>query len=74
MTSEFSAEQLTNLAGEAGYAKGYRLFHTDAVLDWQQIKHKITAAVLDEQIYHVSLSITAKGIDSACNWPGIGRL
>ena len=69
MTSEFSAEQLTNLAGEAGYAKGYRLFHTEAVLDWQQIKHKITAAVLDEQIYHVSLSITAKGIDSACNCP-----
>lgn len=69
MTPEFSAEQLTNLAGEASYAKGYQLFRTEAVLDWQQIKHKVTAAVLDEQVYHVSLSITAKGIDSACNCP-----
>ncbi len=69
MTPEFSAEQLTNLAGEAGYAEGVRLFSAEAVRDWQQTGHTITAAVLDEQIYHVSLNITAKGIDSTCNCP-----
>ncbi|WP_271272313.1 SWIM zinc finger family protein [Aliamphritea hakodatensis] len=69
MTPEFSAEQLTNLAGESGYAEGHRLFSAEAVRDWQQIGHTITAAVLDEKIYHVRLNITAKGIDSACNCP-----